>query len=100
MPIYEYEVILPDGEGGERFEVLQKMGDPPLTEHPDTGDPVRRVITAASIAGHFSEMKSAGRLSDKNLERQGFTKYVKTGDGQYEKRVGSGPRRISRDDTG
>ena len=34
---------------------------------------------------------------DKKLERQGFTKYVKAGDGVYEKRAGKGPRTITRD---
>ena len=44
MPLYEYEVVLPDGTAGEVFEVLQPMSDPPLTEHPESGEPVRRVF--------------------------------------------------------
>ena len=34
-------------------------------------------------------------LSDKNLDRLGFTKYVKTAHGEYEKRTGKGPDNIS-----
>ena len=34
---------------------------------------------------------------DKKLDRLGFTKYVKSGDGTYEKTVGKGPNVISRD---
>jgi hypothetical protein len=34
-------------------------------------------------------------ISDDKLAKQGFTKYVKTGDGTYEKTVGSGPSMIS-----
>ena len=34
---------------------------------------------------------------DKKLDRLGFTKYVKAGDGTYEKRAGKGPDVISRD---
>jgi hypothetical protein len=34
---------------------------------------------------------------DKKLDRLGFTKYVKSGDGTYEKRAGKGPDVISRD---
>ena len=34
---------------------------------------------------------------DKKLDRLGFTKYVKSGDGVYEKRAGKGPNVISRD---
>ncbi len=44
MPLYVYEVVLPDGSGGEQFEVLQKMSDAALTKHPETGEPVRRVF--------------------------------------------------------
>src|SRR3712207_5959874 len=46
MPIYEYR--RPDGT---TFEVLQKMSDPTLTEDPETGVPVVRVLTAPAI--HF-----------------------------------------------
>ena len=42
MPTYVYEVIEEDGQSGERFEVVQRMTDDPLTEHPETGQPVRR----------------------------------------------------------
>ena len=45
MPLYVYEVVLSDGTGGEQLEVLQKMSDPALTKHPETGEPVRRVIS-------------------------------------------------------
>ena len=34
---------------------------------------------------------------DKKLDRMGFTKYVKAGDGHYEKTAGKGPDVISRD---
>jgi hypothetical protein len=34
---------------------------------------------------------------DKKLDQLGFTKYVKSGDGIYEKRAGKGPNVISRD---
>ncbi len=46
MPTYVYETIpsTPD-ETAERFEVRQSMSDAPLETHPDTGRPVRRVIS-------------------------------------------------------
>ena len=46
MPTYEYETI-PQNESEEpaRFELWQKMADEPLTEHPETGQPVRRLIS-------------------------------------------------------
>lgn len=95
MPIYVYEVILEDGNAGETLEVLQNMSDPPLTHHPESGLPMRKVLTAASIAGRWTDMKAKSNLSDKNLEEKGFTKYVKMGDGIYEKRSGRGPDVIS-----
>jgi predicted nucleic acid-binding Zn ribbon protein len=98
MPIYVYEVITESGEAGETFEILQKFSDPPLTAHPETGAPVRRVIQAPFIGGSWSDHamhKSAS--DDKKLDRLGFTKYVKAGDGHYEKRAGQGPDVISRD---
>ena len=48
MPTYTYQVISSDGRGGERFEVPQGMRDDPLTVHPRTGEPVRRVITGGA----------------------------------------------------
>ena len=97
MPIYVYEVVLEDGSAGETIEVLQPMSDPPLTRHPETGLPLRKLITAAAIAGRWSDLKAKSNLSDKNLDAKGFTKYVKMGDGKYEKRAGKGPDVISAD---
>ena len=98
MPTYVYEMILENGEGGERFEVVQKIADPPLKEHPETGDPVRRAIVAPNIGGKWSDGAMNRAMSDdKKLERLGFTKYVRSGDGVMEKRAGKGPRTISGD---
>ena len=46
MPTYTYETIpqSPD-EKPERFEVKQSILAAPLAKHPETGAPVRRVIT-------------------------------------------------------
>jgi predicted nucleic acid-binding Zn ribbon protein len=45
MTTYVYETI-PKKSGAEpkRFEVRQSMHDAPLTKHPETGEPVRRVV--------------------------------------------------------
>jgi predicted nucleic acid-binding Zn ribbon protein len=42
MPTYIYETISPTPE---RFEIRQGFNDPVLTAHPQTGAPVRRVIS-------------------------------------------------------
>jgi hypothetical protein len=97
MPTYVYQVIKPDGTEGETFEVVQKMSEAALTKHPETGEPVQRVITAPNIAGNWSDAASKNKLSDKNLDKLGFTKYQRAGDGTYEKRAGKGPNTISAD---
>ena len=45
MTTYVYETI-PSKAGEEPvcFEVQQGMNDAPLTKHPETGEPVRRVV--------------------------------------------------------
>lgn len=96
MPIYTYQVIRSDGSEGEMFDVAHGMNEPPLTQHPETGEPVRRIYRPVHIAGPMNERYSRSRLSDKNLERHGFTKYQKTGKGQYERTAGTGgPERFS-----
>ena len=49
MATYIYETIPNDPKVPPRqFEVQQKMSDPPLKKDPETGLPVRRVITGGS----------------------------------------------------
>lgn len=97
MPTYVYQIVNEDGSDGETFEVFQKMSDLPLATHPESGKPVRRVITPPIIPGNWSDHASKNKLSDKNLDRMGFTKYQRSGDGTYEKRAGKGPDVISAD---
>ena len=97
MPLYVYEVVLADGSGGGQFEVLQPMSEPALTEHPETGEPVRRVFGAPNAPRAWTDSQGAAKISDKNLAARGFTKYVKTGAGTYEKTTGEGPKQIKRD---
>ena len=97
MPLYEYAVILPDGSHGQTFEILQRLGEQPLAIHPETGEPVERIIS--TINGPMPPGdRIKGDISNKNLEKQGFTKYQKTSTGKYEKVLGDGPDLIRRDD--
>ena len=98
MPTYVYQVIKTDGSEGEIFEVVQKMSEEPLTKHPETGEPVRRIPQAPHIAGDWSDSATKQKLSNKNLDRLGFTKYERAGDGHFEKKAGKGPNVISADD--
>ncbi len=92
MPLYIYQVIEADGSDGEVFEVLQRISEPPLTSHPETGKPVKKLISVPNAVTHYS----AGNLSNDRLGKLGFTKYEKAGGGFYEKTAGSGPDVIKR----
>jgi predicted nucleic acid-binding Zn ribbon protein len=97
MPLYEYVVINEDGSHGEVFEVLQRIGESPLEKHPESGMPVERLISAASVPRPSGTMIK-GDISNRNLEKLGFTKYQKTETGKYEKVLGDGPNMINRGD--
>jgi hypothetical protein len=98
MPLYLYETITDDDSPGEQFEIFQSMSDDPLTLHPETGVKIRRVFCAPAIGGRWSDgAMNRAVADDKKLGSLGFTKYVKAGDGRYEKTVGKGPDVINRD---
>src|SRR5437764_339553 len=97
MPTYVYQTTNEDGSDGEVFELFQKMAEPALTAHPQNGKPVRRLIQPPIIPGNWSDHASKQKLSDKNLDRMGFTKYQRAGDGKFEKKAGKGPNVISAD---
>jgi len=62
----------------------------PVEAEHQTGEPVRRLITAPHIGGAHSEASEKRKLSDGNLDKLGFTKYVKSDSG-YDKVAGKGP---------
>lgn len=95
MPLYVYQVITDDGSEGEVFEILQSMDEAPLATHPTDGRPVRRLLSAPNALRKVAP----GKMSDNRLEKLGFTKYQRSGDGKYEKMAGSGPDLLSRDDS-
>ena len=92
MPLYVYRFVRTARPAGaedveETFEVRQSMKDPALTHHPETGEPVERVICAPNI--------SSSKMGNANLTANGFTKYTKRSDGTYEREAGSGgPKHI------
>ncbi|HEX8911059.1 MAG TPA: hypothetical protein VF796_01780, partial [Humisphaera sp.] len=91
MPTYVYRIVRPAGDERpeETFEVQQSIHAEPLTKHPETGEPVERVLTAPQIR------TAMGNVA---LGNAGFTKYVKTSDGTYERQAGTqGPKTIRRD---
>lgn len=97
MPTYIYEVLDREGEPtGDRFEITQSIKADALTKHPETGQPVRRAIVAPTLGLALSKVKNS--MSNKNLERLGFTKYERKGSGYMERTAGKqGPKSISAD---
>src|SRR4051794_17104844 len=97
MPLYVYAVVEADGSQGEVFEVLQGLSEPALTTHPQTGQPVQRLLTTPHAPRKGADANIRATLSDDNLARHGFTKYQNAGGGHYEKTAGAGPDVISGD---
>ena len=93
MPIYVYQVTHADGTEGECFEVEQSMHDEPLTTHPRTGEPVRRVYQAPNLATRYTPGATKTKLEPKNVEKAGFTKYERDQlTGRYHKTAGKDNR--------
>ena len=56
MPTYEYETVpRKTGEKPVRFELYQPITASALTQHPETGEPVRRVVSGG--LGIFTESR-------------------------------------------
>ena len=56
MTTYVYETIPAKAGGKPRyFEIKQSMKDKPLSKHPETGEPIRRVVL-----GGFGTLSSKG----------------------------------------
>jgi hypothetical protein len=92
VTIYTYRLLYSDGTDGALVEIEQPFAAPALTQHPDTGQLMRRTIECApNIGGRWSERGGAATLSAENLARHGFSRYQPTGDGGIEKECGPGP---------
>jgi hypothetical protein len=92
MPVYVYRIVKAStsrnsNDDAATFEVRQSIHDPPLTHHPETGEPVERVL--------FPPMIGRGALGNSSLANAGMTKYVRTSDGTYEKQTGRGPKHVN-----
>jgi predicted nucleic acid-binding Zn ribbon protein len=62
MTTYVYETIpAKAGEKPRYFEIKQNMSDAPLTQHPQTGEPIRRVVLGGF--GVLSSGKTGGDSS-------------------------------------
>jgi len=90
MPTYEYAPRsgrCTKCEG--RFEVFQRLSEPKLERCPTCDKPCERLISAVSLGGKFS-------TSNSRVKELGMTKYVKAGDGVYERAAGTGGPKVIR----
>jgi putative FmdB family regulatory protein len=70
MPTYEYKNI----ETGEIYEFKQSMRDDALTHHPETGAPIKRIVSVPGIA-----FKGSGfYATDSRASTSGGTKSTKS----------------------
>jgi len=93
MPIYEYAATASGcAHCTGHFDVLQKLDDPALTQCPECGAPVERLISAPAFA-----MGNTHTLKESHAAKHGFTQYRRAGGGVYEKTAGKGPKFISGD---
>jgi len=66
MPLYEYE-----REDGTTFEVIQKFSDKPLKTCPETGQKVKRLLSASNAhfkGGGFYETDYKAKKKNKPTE--------------------------------
>lgn len=66
MPTYIYEVLESDAESAPpRFEIFQRMTDAALTHHPETGQPVRRIVTGG-VGMHLGVLRRSTVVDKKS----------------------------------
>ena len=70
MPTYEYACK----SCGEHHDVVQSFGDPPLTECPSCGGPLRKVFGAVGVvfkgSGFYkTDSRSSGKKADKKSDK-------------------------------
>ena len=54
VPTYMCQIINEDGSEGPIFEIEQSMTDPPLTRHPESGLPVRRIYQPPNVFSKYT----------------------------------------------
>ncbi|WP_456411565.1 FmdB family zinc ribbon protein [Oceanithermus sp.] len=71
MPTYVYKGL----ESGEYFEVEQSIHDEPLTHHPETGEPVKRIIQPVGVifkgSGWYVKDSRSSNSADASSKKEG-----------------------------
>ncbi|MGF1531733.1 MAG: hypothetical protein ACFCU4_10300 [Puniceicoccaceae bacterium] len=77
MPIFRYAVFDEGGNQVEVYEADQKIGDLPLERHPITGERMERLFDPPNLNVRYPEKTLKTKLEPENLEKKGFTKYLR-----------------------
>lgn len=83
MPVYLYKTVPDDGSQCEYFEMEHSMKEDSMTVHPETGTKIVKVMVPPNIGIKHTAGAVEKKLDNKNVEKAGFTKYVRdklTGD--------------------
>ena len=76
MPVYQY-MLVDSKFDNEIIEVEQSITDQALKVHPITGEPIKRLISSASLTLKHSSSKEQATLAKDNLDKNGFTVFEK-----------------------
>jgi len=74
MPIYTYR-WLEGPHKGSLVEIAHSAKEAPLAMHPETHHALKQVFVAPHLATRYTPGRSQKLLDNKNLEKNGFTKY-------------------------
>ena len=76
MPVYQY-MLVDSKLDDEILEVEQSITDQALKVHPITGEPIKRLISSASLTLKHSNSQEQTTLAKDNLAKKGFTVFEK-----------------------
>ena len=96
MPVYQY-MFVDSKFDNEILEIEQSITDEVLKMHPITGEPIKRLISSASLTLKHSSSQEQATLAKENLAKKGFTVFEKNScdPSKYSRTVGNiGPSEI------
>ena len=96
MPVYQY-MLVDSKFDNEILEIEQSITDEALKMHPITGEPIKRLISSASLTLKHSSSQEQATLAKENLAKKGFTVFEKNScdPSKYSRTVGNiGPSEI------
>ena len=90
MPWYLYRVCIPNlpADACPTIELCHGYNEHQATD-PESGYPLERIYTAPNLSRGHSESRTKKMLTDQNIAKHGFTKYMRNDHGHYVKTAGS-----------